>query len=217
MSANTILTTSEVYVPGDKTNVDGAEIGEVHDLRIGTIAFGQLYLTAQNYAIVWPQNRDEFRFKNDNASHFIIKQLDSDKNKLGLRSTGYDTRVILVISRKIRQFHFKSFEKPGDYEQLLGVSGEITFARYDFECNFEGVEAMTRYAFSTDDPEAKSKDSGEMALLIPRTQPLAVGLLQWIANKHIHSRELKRALREPAVYSDVYHRLMKKALTITIL
>jgi hypothetical protein len=216
MSANSILTTSEVYVPGDTTDVDGADLGEVYDLRIGTIAFGQLYLTAQNYTIVWPENRGEFLYRNDNASHFIIKQLENDRKKLGLRSTGYDTRVILVISRKIQQFRFKSFEKPGDYKQLLGASGEITFARYDFECNFEGVEAMTRYAFSTEDPQAKSKDTGEMALLLPRTQPLAVGLLQWIASKHIHSRELKRALREPVVYSDVYHSLMKIALTITI-
>jgi hypothetical protein len=209
MSAN-ILTINELYVPGRGDDVSEGDILGVYDLQIGAVAFGQLYVTEDDYTIAWPGNFDEFRYRNDNASHFITKQLDSDRGKLGLRTTGYEAKVTLVVERELRQFRFDSFEKPADYKELSEVGGDVTFARYDFDCRFEGGDVSgAKYAFSTENPAAKSKDNGEMALLLSRTQPLALGLLRdWIADKHIHSRELKRALRDVNVHKNVYHNLM---------
>lgn len=223
MSTNTTLTTSEVYVPSDGDDVDEGDIVGIYDLHIGNVRFGQLYLTTENYTIVWPGNFEQFKYRNDNASHFIIRQMASDLRRSGWRVREYSARVLFVIydeenkSHRAHRFRFDSFESPEDYRPLLDFSDEVVFARYDFECHFEGDLPPASYAFTSENPQAKSKDNGEMALLLPRTHKLAMGLLREWADKHVHSRDLKHALRNNFVYGEIYHGLMRIAMTTPVL
>ncbi|HEV7398277.1 MAG TPA: hypothetical protein VGN86_17325 [Pyrinomonadaceae bacterium] len=203
------LKTQELYARG-RGDYLGATLA-AHHLVIGEITFGHLYLTSEDYTLAWPGNNEEYPYASDNAAHFIIKQLETDKKELGLILTSYDTRVRLRIGNAIREFNFqKSFEVK-DFQEVEPMLGESVFARYDFNCNFDGLRAD--FAFSAENPQAESNDNGEMAVRLPRTHPLTKWALQWIIDKHISSKKLKRDLHDNAVLGKVYHALMKMALT----
>ena len=199
------------------------DIVGIYDLHIGDVRFGQLHLTTENYTIVWPGKSEQFQFRNDNASYFIIRQMASDLRWSGYRVKSYSVRVLFVVFdeenklHKIRQFDFTSFESAMDYRALWDFSDEVVFSRYDFECHFEGDHPPARYAFSSENPKGKSKDTGEMAILLPRTHKLAMGLLREWADKHVNYRELRPALRNNSVYPNIYHGLMKIAMTTPVL
>ncbi len=210
MSAQAELRANELYVRGKGNNHMGAPLA-AHSLVVGKTNFGHLYLTSEDYTVAWCGNEEEYPFANDNAWHFISRQLESDKKELELVSTGYDTKVRLRIANEIREFNFHRIFDIAEGKKVYPFLNESTFVRYDFDCDYDGVKA--RYAFTADNPKAEFSDGGEMAVRLPRNHPLTKWAIQWIVDKHISSRKLKFDLHNSALLGDVYHDLMKMALT----
>jgi hypothetical protein len=106
MSAYDKLVAEKVYGAGQDDIVDEEDLVAAYDVRIGETTFLQLYLTTFDYTLAWPGAIDQFKYSNDNASHFIDKQLRILREGM----VPYDTNVIFIISRKIHKFRLRSFE-----------------------------------------------------------------------------------------------------------
>lgn len=211
MSAQAELKANELYVRGKGNDHMGATIA-AHSLVVGQTNLGQLYLTAEDYTLAWFGNDEGYPFANDNAFFFISRQLESDKTKLDLVSTNYDTKVRLRIANTIREFNFPQVFGVTERKIVDPLLKESSFVRYDFDCHYNGTKA--RYAFSADKPKTEFSDGGEMAVRLPRDHPLTKWAMQWIVDKHFSSRKLKFDLRNTnALLRDVYPKLMKMALT----
>jgi hypothetical protein len=180
------------------SGVDDGEQTDVYNLKVGEIDLGYLYLTGHNYTLTWDADF-EFRHLQDFALAFLYRQLDVVKGFLNFRVIRHSTKVSLVSSNKLYRFAFSQTKCPDEYEALLSNPNSISFARYDFE--LESLPAI--YSFTAENPYATPQGNREMAILLPRSQPLAKGLLNWIVINHIHYRELKHSFD---LYSS-YHKL----------
>ena len=212
MSANAKLITKELYRAGEDDVVREGDVVGVYNVEIDELTFLQLYLTAQDYTIAWPSPPEQFQYGNDTASFFISNQLTSIENAKKIKSTGYNTRVTFIVSDEIHNFRFRSFEKD-NYNLLPSLSdesGQVSFARYDFECEFD-TEAPIECTFSTGNPKPEAKVDPEMTFRLPRTHKLSKRAFRCITiDKHVHARKLTRHLQRNS-FLDAYNALMEIA------
>lgn len=177
------LTASLLPTPAE---VDAGKVDNVLKLQVSDIDFGYLYITEENYTITWMGNLD-FHYIDESAQYFFYRQLDELKSRFEFSIEKYTTCVSIIAADKLHRFKFKYSDNPQEYRTILDDPDQITFARYDFQLSSQpGV-----YCFSAEKAQDASSGGGELAILLPRHQPLAKGLLRWIVKNHISFKRLR--------------------------
>jgi len=167
-------------------------------LQVGRTDFGFLYLTPDVYTLAWPGELD-FKYIDETAQYFFTRQLDDEYSRHDRRTESYSTKVTLIVSDELKRFTFDESDQPPAYRAVLEEAELITFARYDFQLK----QSPAAYSFSAESSQTGSRNERELAILLPRSEQFAKGLLTWMIRKHVSFSELKLGFDYHASYKNL--------------
>ena len=179
-----VVTYRNLTEPTEEIEEQGAQ---VYKLDVDNIPLGFLYLTPDSYTLAWNGLLD-FRKVDDEARGFFYRQLDEQKKSFfEVSHYNHETKVSLIVKDRLLKYSLNDPEQLREYAELLRRDGAVSFIRYDFLVR----ESPLRFGFTAENPHGTPHDDCELAVMLPRSQPVTRSLLRWIISRHTLSRHLR--------------------------
>ncbi len=153
---------------------------QVFKLEVESLHFGFLYLTPATYTLAWNGLLDFGRVDAE-AAGFLYQRLDEQKKSfLEISHYRFETMVSLIIRDRLFKYTLNDPNQRNQYREMLRDGGSISFIRYDFIVR----ESPLRFSFTAENPHNTPANDCELAVMLPRSQPISEGLLRWVISHH---------------------------------
>lgn len=162
-----------------------AELGrKAYRLELEETPFGFFYVGPRTYTLAWHGTINFSKLETQALEHLSSAISDGlTKLRAYKEETRDATRVSLIADNELFRYQLADPEDYSRYRTALEDPDIIAFARYDVSAPWLTARPL-EYSFTADNPRLLPPDTIELAVRLPRRQPISQSLIAWAIKHH---------------------------------